>query len=631
MSRIPQSAIDEVLSKVSIADVIGEVVRLQKRGGRLVGLCPFHNEKSPSFSVSPERGLYHCFGCGASGNTVGFVMAHDGLTFPEAIRRLAEKANVPLPEATDADDAAAARSRDDRARYDRVMTGARDYYQAELWSGRWPAAQEYLASRGVDRETSDRFGLGFAPPGWSGLIDALGTANVPTAWLAEAGMVTSKEGGSSSYDRFRNRVMFPIENVGRRVLAFSGRTLDPAEPAKYVNSPETAYYRKGNELYGLVAAAKAIRTGGAAVLVEGNFDVVSLHARGLTNVCAALGTAMTEAQARLLKRFTERVVLLYDGDAAGRKAARRALAMLQSAEMPEVLLAELPDGSDPDDFVRREGADALRRVIDGAKPMVDALLDDIVSRRLARELSARAAADAIAELLAPVRDPIVSGGVVQEAARRLQVDARALADHVRRQGAMLRTDAAGAPPEPEPRGSEGRGTAAGLDGIELLDPIEVDPIDPIEAALVELLTDDATLLERFERERLGSFLQHPGLRAFLETVAHAWVHEGGAGVLASLDLVDEAGVRQELGAVLARPRTIPEERREDAYGDVARRLKLRWLDAECARIEDEIQRLERNSDLDAAEPLYTRQGDLLRWLRELKQGQEPTASIAARH
>lgn len=611
-SRIPQNVIDEVISRAAIVEVVGDYVRLQRKGTRLVGLCPFHNEKSPSFSVNAERGLYHCFGCGVSGNTVGFLQKHDGLTFPEAIRKLAERYAIHIPEAA-VDEYDEKRRRDERDRYDAVMSAAKLYYASELWSGRHAAPLQYLEQRGVDRETAERFGLGFAPAGWSGLVDALGTRSIPTAWLEEAGMaMPSKQGGW--YDRFRNRVMFPIENVSRKVLAFSGRTLDAEEQAKYVNSPETAYYRKGNELFGLHAATKEIRRVGTAVLVEGNFDVVSLHARGITNVCAALGTAMTESQARLLRRFSDRVVLLYDGDAAGRKAARRALSVLLDADMPEILLCALPDGVDPDDFVRKPGGgDELKRMIDGARPMLRECIDDIVRRWVTRAITRRAATDELAELLSPVRNPIARAEAIEEAGRRLDLDPRELGEYIRKHGPMLHSD--GPPPPPLAPAMAESG-----DGIVLLEPLRIEPLDAIESMLVELLADMPSLLGRFHREQLAPIMQHSAVSAFVAFVAYRFACEGGPGLIESLADADDDAVRSEISRVLNRSRTIPQDAQERAFDQTTIRMKLRWLDDELRRIEEQIREFETKADVQAVGALYKRHEDLLRWGRSLKAG-----------
>lgn len=597
--RIPQNVIDEVLGRVPIVQVIGDYVKLQRKGNRLVGLCPFHDEKTPSFSVNADRNVYHCFGCGASGNTVSFLMQHDGLSFREAMEQLAGRAGVVL-QLQEEDRARARQNRDARQAYFDATAFAQELFTRALWSGRWEEPLAYLEQRGISREVAERFGLGWAPPEWTALVDAAARVGLGPNALEQAGLAVPRRSGGGHVDRFRGRVMFPIHDLGRKVLAFSGRTLDPEERAKYVNSPETEHYTKGRTLFGLPFAQRAIREKGAAILVEGNFDVVSLHARGFSHTCAALGTALTPEQAHLLRRFTDRVFLVYDGDRAGEAAARKALEALLAVDMPEVRWVRLPDGTDPDDLVRSGGADALRHHLDRAPPMVDALLDEAIlpAAGATDPTARRAAAESVAEILRHVRDPLQRELWLADASQRLQVDARRLQAYLRQRPAADRRD----PPRPAGDATQDR----------------LPPLTAHESMLVEALADDPTLLGQFHREELHRVLPSPPLARCLEAVARAWTEEGGVDLrTAVVALPPEDAVRAPVLAVLAAERRIEPGEHGRVYADVSCQLKRAWLDREMQRVREALRQL--SSDAPEAEmvALMERSRELMVWRQRL--------------
>ena len=389
---IPQSFIDDLLHRVDVVDVVGRHVKLRKGGANYVGLCPFHNEKSPSFSVSPTKQFYHCFGCGAHGNAVGFLIEYSGLTFPEAVRDLAQSAGMTVPDTRDEGRVATSRHVDDGEPFDparpavsaasliEALEVAGAFYRSSLRGS--PRAIEYLKQRGLTGEVAGRFGLGYAPDGWDALRNAFDDYRSPI--LVEAGLVVAKGDDSAGtspervYDRFRDRVMFPIRNTRGRVIGFGGRVIDQGEP-KYLNSPETPVFQKGQELYGLFEARQAIREHGFALVVEGYMDVVALAQHGVANVVATLGTACTPHHVQKLLRQTDRVVFSFDGDAAGRKAAWRALeASLPLASDDKALsfLFLSPD-HDPDSYVRALGRDAFLAAVKAATPLSEYLVRDV--------------------------------------------------------------------------------------------------------------------------------------------------------------------------------------------------------------------------------------------------------------
>ncbi|BBK29644.1 DNA primase [Stella humosa] len=354
-----------------MTETVGRRVRLIRAGTVHKGLCPFHQEKSPSFTVDERRGTFHCFGCGAHGNAIDFVMRAENLGFREVVERLAGEVGLPLPQETPA-----ARARDDRrGTLQAALEAAAEWFIQRLADGRvGQAALEYLSGRGLDAAAIKRFGIGFAPAGRTLLKDALGT-RFPEELLVEAGLLGRPEGGGASYDRFRSRIMFPIHDLRGRICGFGGRVMGDGEP-KYLNSPETELFQKGRLLYGFDRASAAARKSGEVVAVEGYMDVIALHLAGIQTAVAPLGTAMTEQQIALLWRLAPEPILCFDGDAAGQRAAsraaERALPMLKPGH--SLRFALLPPGDDPDSLVRQRGADAMREILAAARPLRDLLL-----------------------------------------------------------------------------------------------------------------------------------------------------------------------------------------------------------------------------------------------------------------
>ncbi|WP_250466523.1 DNA primase [Caballeronia sp. GAFFF2] len=387
---IPHAFLQDLLNRVDIVDVVGRYVQLKKGGANFMGLCPFHNEKSPSFTVSPTKQFYHCFGCGAHGTAIGFLMEHTGLTFPEAVKDLAQSAGLTVPQepsfrggagGAGGDAYANAPSKAVSVALTEVMQTACDFYRKQLRGA--PNAIGYLKKRGLTGEIAARFGLGYAPDGWQNLESAFPDYRHEN--LVEAGLVivsekTDAQGQARRYDRFRERVMFPIRNVKGNVIGFGGRVLDSGEP-KYLNSPETPLFSKGSELYGLFEARLAIRELGYALVVEGYMDVVALAQLGFANAVATLGTACTPAHVQKLFRQTETVVFSFDGDSAGRRAARRALeaALPHAADNRTIKFLFLPKEHDPDSYVREFGADGFGEQVDRAMPLSQFLLNEVLN------------------------------------------------------------------------------------------------------------------------------------------------------------------------------------------------------------------------------------------------------------
>ncbi len=375
---IPQTFIQELIARADVVEIVGRYVQLKKGGANFMGLCPFHGEKSPSFSVSPAKQFYHCFGCGKNGNAISFLMEHAGMTFIEAVKDLAQQFGMQVPEddASPQDRARAAEQREKQATLTDVLEKAGEAWRKHLKNT--PHAVEYLKGRGLSGEVAKQFGLGYAPEGWRTLASVFPNYDDPL--LAESGLVITnadEDGGEEKrYDRFRDRIMFPIRNVKGECIGFGGRVLGDEKP-KYLNSPETPVFSKGRELYGLFEARSALREQGYVLVTEGYMDVVALAQLGFPNAVATLGTACTPEHVQKLFRFTDAVVFSFDGDAAGRRAARKALdgALPYASDVRSVKFLFLPAEHDPDSFIREHGKEAFARYVGEALPLSRFLVD----------------------------------------------------------------------------------------------------------------------------------------------------------------------------------------------------------------------------------------------------------------
>ena len=373
MSRIPEETIQQVIAATDIVALVGRSVKLRKAGTNFLGLCPFHNERTPSFNVSPSRNTYHCFGCGAGGTAIRFVMEHDGLSFVEAVKRLADAAGIRIEEEVwDANAEAEAKHRSLLLRAHREIS---EWFHQLLMKHKIAApAREYLKSRGITAEVAKNWQMGYAPPNGAFFREWAAQAKIPESVLIEAGLFVQSDeesGRRGAYPRFRDRLMFPIRNDHGDVIAFSGRVLDPeAKTAKYLNSPETSLFSKSKILFGFDRAKRAISKAGEAIVCEGQIDMIMVYEAGFQNVVAGQGTAFTELHAKLLKRVCNEVVLCYDSDTAGYKAAERAFQILSPIGLT-VKVASLPQGEDPDSLLRKQGAEALQAVLGNATDFLE--------------------------------------------------------------------------------------------------------------------------------------------------------------------------------------------------------------------------------------------------------------------
>ncbi len=433
----PQHFIDDLKNRADIVRIIGDFVQLKKKGQNHMACCPFHDEKTPSFSVNASKGFYKCFGCGKGGNVFTFLMEIEGVTFPDAVRTVAEKTGIPLPEPVDDKDYAATKKKKEKRDREKLRIIELNKIALEFWEEQLydanpqsTAARKYLEGRELDEKTLEKYRIGFAPDSWDTLLNLLKEKGFEEKDIRESGLVTVNEEKDSVYDRFRGRIIFPVLDINGDPVAFGARILGKGEP-KYLNSPETAAYVKGEHLYGLFQNKEEIRRLKYAILVEGYMDLIALSQFGVQNCVASLGTALTGNQAKLLGRFARKVAVNYDGDDAGVKAARRAIETLLAQDF-EIKVLVLPENKDPDDFIRAEGFEAYKdQHRNHALPYLQFVLESIVRERNISLPKQKAAAieDAIPVLVA-VRNVVERRETLKQVLRYFQMNDRVLEDHV---------------------------------------------------------------------------------------------------------------------------------------------------------------------------------------------------------
>ncbi len=414
----PPSFIDELVARNPIEDVVGQYVQLRRSGGNLFGLCPFHGEKTPSFSVAPDKGIYYCFGCHKGGGAVNFMMEIEGLSYPDAVRALAKRAGMQVPE----DEQYQSRYRQ-QERLWALMKEAGRFFHSQLYAPVGEKALAYVQKRGLSKSILTQFGVGYAPDSWNALVEAMRKKGYTDQELRDADLVGEKNG--RIYDRFRNRVMFPIIDVRGNVIGFGGRVLDDSTP-KYLNTSETLIFNKRKNLFGLNFAKKSKED--YIILVEGNIDVITLHQYGFDTAVASLGTSLTEEHAALLSRYTEQVVLTYDGDEAGQRAAKRAIPMLEKVGI-KVKVLQMRDAKDPDEFLHKFGPEAFRALLGESSNRVEYQLNAIRKKYDLGEDAQRVgfiqeAAELIATLGSPVQREVYGGRVAE--AGKITLDAMKL-------------------------------------------------------------------------------------------------------------------------------------------------------------------------------------------------------------
>lgn len=528
---IPQSFIQELLARADVVEIVGRYVQLKKGGANFMGLCPFHAEKSPSFTVSPTKQFYHCFGCGKHGDAINFLMEQTGMSFIEAVRDLAQHYGMQVPEdeASPQDRARAAEQRQKQATLTDVLEKAGEAYRKHLKSA--PRAVDYLKGRGLSGEVAKQFGLGYAPEGWRSLASVFPNYDDPL--LVESGLVIASEaedgGDSKRYDRFRDRIMFPIRNVKGECIGFGGRVLGDEKP-KYLNSPETPVFSKGHELYGLFEARNAIRDAGYVLVTEGYMDVVALAQLGFPNAVATLGTACTTDHVQKLFRFTDAVVFSFDGDAAGRRAARRALdgALPYATDVRSIKFLFLPAEHDPDSYIRENGKEAFARCVSEAVPLSRFLIE---SAREGCDLSSAEGRAHLASNARPLWSALPDGALKRqllgEMATLVQLEAKELSE-------LWDAPARGSAPRGTERAAQGGSNRPASPGYAVKSSRppatrmtgRSQPVNRADHA-ARLLLSHSRLWEQLSSEDHALLCALPGVHGELLSWLEAQLHEHG--------------------------------------------------------------------------------------------------------
>jgi DNA primase len=446
-SYIPDEKVSEIRNRADIVDIVSEVVRLKKTGKNYLGLCPFHTEKTPSFTVSPDKQIFHCFGCGEGGNVFSFLMKHGGGSFPETVRQVAQRYGIDVPRRQLTPDQQ--KRLNQRERLVMANQKAMTVYQNALKKSTiGKKALAYLRHRGITDEVIDAFSIGFAPDGWQYLGDHLKKAGFTAKVAQMAGLIVPNRQKTGSYDRFRNRIVFPIFDLGGRVVGFGGRVMGDEKP-KYLNSPETPIYNKRRLLYGLNRTRQACRRTGVIHIVEGYFDLLTLYQYGVENTAATLGTALTEDHLRLIKGYAERAILVFDADDAGMKAALRGSDLFLRAGVDARVLV-LPDGHDPDSFIREVGEKAFQSAAAKAEGVVGFIIDSAI-RRFGQSVEGKVRViTELKPMLANIDDPVARSLYIRELAERIEVDERAIREKIGQAGGKM--DRAPHLGEPDPKG-----------------------------------------------------------------------------------------------------------------------------------------------------------------------------------
>ena len=492
---IPQETVSLILDTARIEDVVGDYVTLRRRGASLVACCPFHNEKTPSFYVTPSKGIYKCFGCGKAGTAVGFVMEQEHCSYVEALRYLAKKYHIEIREEEESAEDVARRQRSESLLL--VSEFAEKFFVSQLDTpeGR-SVARAYFRQRGIEDATIVKFGLGWAPSGRRTLVDAALAAGYKMEYLLAAGVAVQHEDGSIS-DKFRERVMFPIHSVSGRVIAYSGRTLHSDNPAKYVNSPETEIYVKSRNLLGIFFAKAEMSRLDRCILVEGNVDMVMMHQLGIRNVVASCGTSLTVEQIRLIRKFTENVTIMYDGDSAGIHAALRGITMVL-AEGMNVRVVLLPDGDDPDSYCRKHSLEEVQKFIaDGEKDFISFKTDLLLQEAGGDPLKRANLINDIADTIAAIPDAVKRSTYVSATAERFRVEESILFDRISQARRKMTEAQEREIAREERRQSAGEGSEAALQS-------ELRPV----AATAQPWTEENATLAPAEKDLLYFMLTH---------------------------------------------------------------------------------------------------------------------------
>jgi DNA primase len=562
--------VDEIKRRANIVDVVSEYVTLRKTGINYTGLCPFHKEKTPSFSVNVDKQIFYCFGCGEGGDVLAFLMKINQMTFPEALRHLAEKLGIVLSQEYGGREAREKKSL--REELYRVNQLAAEYFAGNLQAETGKAARSYLGKRRMGEEVIRTFRLGYAHEGWRNLRAYFDKKKVPPRLLEKAGLLIPK-GEEDFYDRFRGRLIFPIEGMNGNVIAFGGRALGDEMP-KYLNSPESPVYTKGKNLYGLSRAKEEIRRKKEAILVEGYFDFLQLWNAGIRNAVATLGTALTRDHLDLLRRYTGNVVVLFDPDAGGRSAIERSLRLFVAEKM-HARIVILPEGCDPDDYVMMKGKESLEDQISRAQSLVDYYIDHVIGSRRGLEDSLDAVEEAI-RFIVQIEDVKARDLFIQRVSDRIRISEETLRAETRKALVKIRKT-----------GGEAR----------VIPAKDSEKVDPVELAFIHLLMEHPEWHQVVREEKVLDYFVSDVLKDLGRTVLEGSGPPGRVDVAALLDSIRDRAVREKLTRLM--DEGIPRDGliAKKQFEDTARKILQRWfrrkrkmLDVELAKTPQDKKR-----------------------------------------
>jgi DNA primase len=568
MGLIPDNILDDILSRVNIVEVISGYLPLKKAGRNFKASCPFHHEKTPSFMVSPDRQIFHCFGCGESGNAFKFLMRYERLEFPEAVEILAKKAGVVLPKT----DTRESKTASVITQLYKINESASLYYENNLKSSLGVKPKDYLLKRRITEETVKTFRLGLALDRWDGLINYLRGKNYSLTLLEKAGLVLAKEGGGF-YDRFRNRIIFPILDIKSRVVGFGARVLEDVLP-KYINSPETSLYVKGRNLYGLHLAKDSIRDKDSVVIVEGYLDFIVPYQAGLKNIVASLGTALTSEQARLLKRFTPNMVMVYDADAAGELASLRSLDIFIEEDM-NVRIVSLPQGLDPDSYVRKHGIQSFEAKINDAKNLFEYKLQILKSRFNVREVEGKTKiACAMLETIHKIKNAVLKSEYMRKLAQDLDIREEALFEEIKKIA-----------------------SAKSYTGFSETVPKKTAlAINPVEKLLIKLMLEENEYIEQIRKDLEPADFQDERT-ARIVSVMFDLIAQGKMVDPASLmNHLNGEDVSRLIGESVFLPEDVSAQQKENVIIDCIRRLKGEKLRLKKQHLHDQIKTAQQGGD-----------------------------------
>ncbi|MBN2514787.1 MAG: DNA primase [Deltaproteobacteria bacterium] len=588
--HIPEDKIEEVKARVNVVDVVSEYVTLKKAGRNFIGLCPFHREKTPSFTVNPEKQIFYCFGCGEGGNAISFLMKINNMSFPESIRHLAGRMGITIPvkKVTEGE----RRKASEKETLIRINKMAADQFRHNLMSRIGEAARRYLEKRGIDDTVVKQFGLGYSPDEWRHLKNSFDGKGVAVDLVRKAGLIIIKDNGQS-YDRFRGRLMFPIENLSGDTVAFGGRIIGDGEP-KYLNSPESPIYIKGKILYGLYRTKNEIKRKDEAIIVEGYLDLFALWSAGIGNVVATLGTALTKEQIELVRRFTRNVSIIFDPDEAGKSAVERSLKLFLEEEI-RARVVILPGGYDPDEYVRKYGRESLEELIARSSSMVDYYIEEIIGGGNTLEDKRDSVRDSVS-FIGNISDPVQRNLFIKRVSEKVGIDQGILKDEVSKKLARHKSSS----------------------GQRVVPAKKREIVDQIELNLIHMIMEYPDRIPVVANNRIFDYFLSRPLKEIGESFIRSY-HEGENKILAHVinDLTDQ-DIREKLLKLSVEERPYDDDIIDKILEDTVKKIRLRWYDMKRKSLQRELIKAQRTGDMQLCERLVMEKGRLLQEEKALK-------------